>query len=87
MDAEGIGATSNDVDARVAKDFLEDQHREVRQLLGELEDAVPGHSVHRVQVAALMLAGGDWHQLESAVEVAKMDYRDVLAPAFYPDPL
>lgn len=38
----------------------------------------------RVKVAVLRMAGGDLKRLRSYVDLAKTDYRDVLAPAEYP---
>ena len=39
---------------------------------------------YRVQLAALKLANGNLKRLRYAIEDAKRDYRDVLAPAEYP---
>ena len=49
-----------------------------------MEGSVPEHSLRRVQVAALMLADGDRTKLREEIELACIDYRDVLAGAFYP---
>lgn len=39
----------------------------------------------RVRMAALKLAQGDLKRLAAAIETATCDYRDVLAPAEYPE--
>jgi hypothetical protein len=39
----------------------------------------------RVRMAALKLARGDLERLRAAIATAKCDYRDVLAPAEYPE--
>ncbi|HEY2572879.1 MAG TPA: hypothetical protein VGH65_02380 [Verrucomicrobiaceae bacterium] len=41
--------------------------------------------VDRVRLAILKLAGGNVEKLRQEIEVAKRDYRDVLAPAEYPN--
>lgn len=43
------------------------------------------HERSRVQLAALKLAGGDLKKLRLQMNIAKYDYRDVLAPAEYPE--
>jgi len=39
----------------------------------------------RVQMSILKLSEGKWEQLEQCVDVAKRDFRDVLAGAEYPN--
>jgi len=85
MDSEGFGATIEDVVELVHAGFAAEQHDLVWELLQRIATAVPEHSVRRVQVAALMLSCGDWSALEHQADEATIDYRDVLAPAFYPD--
>lgn len=85
MDGEGFDATLDDVEKLVREGFAAEEHDLVWGLLQGIETAVAEHSARRVQVAALMLARGDRSELERQVDVAAIDYRDVLAPAFYPD--
>lgn len=86
LDAEGFEATSEDVDERIRQDFAADQFSEVRRLLQRIEDSSTiTPPAHRVQMAVLLLAEGDWHRLEHYVGVAEDDQRDVLYWAFYPD--
>lgn len=85
MDDEGFGATADDVRALVRRSFTDEQQHRLSSLLEAIETAVPEHSARRVQVAALMLAQGDISTLEYYAAMAATDYRDVLAPAFYPN--
>lgn len=41
--------------------------------------------LERVQIAILKLSGGDLENLRAYVEIAKSDYRDVLASAEFPE--
>ena len=43
------------------------------------------HRANRVRLAVLKLAGGDFQALRREIDVAKGDYRDVLAYAEYPE--
>jgi len=85
MDSEGIGATAQDVQRQMALTFGHGDHAVVLELLRRMEADVPAHSVHRVQVAALLVGRGDLEDLRSQVDLARTDYRDVLVSAFYRD--
>ncbi len=41
-------------------------------------------SADRVRLAALKLSGGDLQRLQTAIDTACADYRDVIGPAEYP---
>lgn len=78
MDAEGSGATPDDVEAYIRRGYRSDRWAEVRRLLADVESP-------RVRVAVLINAGGDWASLVDNVELARIDARDVLVRAFYSD--
>jgi hypothetical protein len=48
-------------------------------------DLYHGPEKERVQIAILKLSGGDLESLREHVEIAKSDFRDVLAYAEYPE--
>ena len=70
--------TSSDVERVVRRDFPNEQFDVTIALLKESREPV------RVQLAALKLANGSLEKLRTHIEVAKRDYRDVLAAAEYP---
>lgn len=72
--------TPEDVDRIVRRDYPSDMIDEVFALLEGYESREP----YRVRLAALKLACGNIDDLKRYVEWAKMDYRDVIAPAEYP---
>lgn len=53
--------------------------------LYELLLSYEGNEPERVQMAILKLSGGDQEKLRHDIDVAKTDYRDVLAWAEYPE--
>ena len=75
--------TRADVERVVCRDFPEAMFVEVLSLLDEY-DATSGPPSARVQLAVLKLADGDMRALKRSVRDARMDYRDVLAWAEYP---
>lgn len=76
--------TPNDVERVVRRDFRAEELHEVMNLLNEYGAEKWHHERPRVQLAALKLAGGDLKKLRLQMNIAKCDYRDVLAPAEYP---
>ena len=85
MDQPVPDVSEQDVIRVVQRDFAPEQFDAVMTILSEYgtEDWQRGH--HRVRLAVLKLAGGDLDAVRSQVEVAKCDYRDILAYAEYPD--
>ena len=75
----------NDVIRIVKRDFLTNQFDTVMSILDEYGKEEWQHGVNRVRLAVLKLAGGDIQVLRREIDVAKRDYRDVLAYAEYPE--
>ena len=63
---------------RVARREFKNDFTTVMALLNDLETA-------RIKLAVLKLADGSVEKLRSNIDSAKCDYRDVLAPAEYPE--
>jgi hypothetical protein len=76
--------TAADVERIVRRDFPLDKYEFVRTSLNEYGSEGWHHEKVRVQLAILKLAAGRLDQLRSHLEMAKQDYRDVLAYAEYP---
>jgi len=77
--------TDADVDRIVRRDFSYDEHQRAIALLARYGSDDWHREAVRVRLAVLKLADGDMTRLEREVEVACRDYRDVLAPAEYPE--
>ena len=75
--------TPNDVERVVRRDFSNGQFDAVMALLNDCRIG-SGESA-RVQLAALKLTEGSREKLRAYLESAKLDYRDVLVAAEYPD--
>lgn len=74
--------TPNDV-ARIARrDFPEEQFDSVMAVLNGYESK---RERSRVRLATLKLANGDLNALRKQIATAREDFRDVLAPAEYPE--
>src|SRR5215468_7997202 len=76
--------TSDDVVRIVRRDFSAEQFADVMATLKEYGTEKWQQGIPRVQLATLKLANGDLEKLRKSIEIAKRDYRDVLAPAEYP---
>ena len=80
---------------RIAKLFSPaDQGLVSTRLIEECADTLPGFTpadsadIERVRFAVLKLSGGDFNALQRAIDLAKIDWRDVLVAAgFGNDPL
>lgn len=66
------------------KDFAHDDVDGILAVLDRYGVRPHEAEIHRVHMAILKLSDGDRALLESDVETAKRDYRDVLAYAEYP---
>jgi hypothetical protein len=75
--------TRGDVERVVRRDFPAEDWAEVQSTLDQYDTSGP--PIARVQLAVLKLADGDLALVRRSIEDAKMDYRDVLAAAEYPD--
>lgn len=74
--------TRADVERVVRRDYSIPENGRVLAILDEYHS--DGSDPSRVQLAVLKLAGGNIAALRREIEVAKKDYRDVLAYAEYP---
>lgn len=73
-----------DVERIVRRDFPPEQVHSVLAVLNEYGVEEWHREADRVRLAVLKLANRDSQQLRNWIGQAKMDYRDVLAPAEYP---
>ncbi|HKN66678.1 MAG TPA: hypothetical protein VJW73_10395 [Gemmatimonadaceae bacterium] len=69
--------------AKLSALFPANEHSAVLAALDAFESDDP-HGRARVQLAVLKLSAGRAESVPSLVQLAKLDYRDVLAPAEYP---
>jgi hypothetical protein len=77
--------TENDVIRIVQRDFPTKQFDAVMSILNEYGTEDWQRGVNRVRLAVLKLASGDLLALRREIDVARSDYRDVLAYAEYPE--
>ena len=77
--------TSDDVERVLRREFAKNDREEAWSILLEYGSEEWHRESDRVRVAALKLAGGTIAGLRAAIETANADYRDVLAPAEYPE--
>jgi hypothetical protein len=75
--------TEQDVARIVRRDFAENQSDAVMRVLNAFGAARSEGGRGRVHLAALKLANGNLDALKAQIEIAREDYRDVLAPAEY----
>jgi hypothetical protein len=76
--------TFNDVERIAHREFSDEQFSTVITLLKEYGTEAWQRECPRVQLAALKLADGSLEKLRAQIEVAKRDYRDLLAGAEFP---
>ena len=81
MDQPVPDVSQSDVARIVGRDFA----AEVRERVGELLDRTEEPLSPRVALAVLKLSDGDVEALAANVEVARADWRDVIAYAEYPE--
>jgi hypothetical protein len=84
MDQPVPKVSADDVIRIVRRDFSPDQCDAVLAILGEYGPDSEQWGGQRVRLAILKLADGSLDAVRRNVEIAKLDYRDVLAPAEYP---
>jgi hypothetical protein len=84
MDQPIPEVTEKDVIRIVQRDFPTKQFDAVMSNLNDYGTEDWQRGVNRVRLAVLKLAGGDLQALRREIDVAKSDYRDVLAYAEYP---
>lgn len=76
--------TAADIERVIHRDFPEAKVEDVLAILAEYGTEIWHKEKERVRLAALKLANGSMQELRRAIDRAKLDYRDVLAPAEYP---
>jgi len=76
--------TATDVERIVRRDFPTESYNAVMAALHQYGAEKWQREKHRVRLAVLKLSKGDQEELRRQIEVAKSDYRDVLAYAEYP---
>jgi len=69
----------------IRRDFAENQPDTALALVNTVGAARSERGRARVHLAALKLANGNLDVLKAQIEIAREDYRDVLAPAEYPE--
>lgn len=70
-----------DLDRIIRRDYPHHPETEIWEILHRY-----GHSeAHRIYAAALKEGDGDLSKLERAIELANLDYRDLLMAAEYPN--
>jgi hypothetical protein len=70
----------NDVLRIIERDFPNCDSKTIMDILREY----PKEESYRVYSAALKLSGGNVEKLRKWIDVAKVDFRDVISPAEYP---
>lgn len=78
---------SSDIQLVISQDFPEEQHEIVRDVLDWYGDQDYQRDPIRVRLAALKLADGDLGELKEMINAARVDYRDILSWAEYPNEL
>lgn len=74
-----------DVERIVRRDFPPEDFDTVISVLKQYGIEKWQRECARVQLAALKLAAGNLKRLQMHIDAAKIDYRDVLAPAEFPE--
>ena len=77
--------TREDVERIIHRDFSADKYAEVAAILEEYGKSERYRERERVQLAALKLADRQIDLLREEIKLAKIDYRDVLSSAEYPE--
>ena len=71
--------------AKARQCFPDEDQAKVMDILDLYGKESHVRELERVQIAILKLSGGDLENLRAHVEIAKSDYRDVLAYAEFPE--
>ena len=77
--------TEDDVRRIVRRDFPPKDFDTVMTVLRQYGGEKSQRESARVQLGILKLANGNVDELQKHIDVARVDYRDVLAPAEYPE--
>lgn len=74
-----------DIERVIKRDFKEHKNQVVMDILNEYGEKDYQRERERVCLAVLKLSEGDLEKLRRNMDIAKVDYRDVLALAEYPN--
>ncbi len=74
----------DDVLRILARDYSDENHESILSMLSQYVALPRSQNLHRVHLAVLKLADGSASNLQRYVDAAKIDFRDVLAPAESP---
>ena len=77
--------SEEDIERIVNRDFADSERETVFSILEEYGSDEWNREPERVRLAALKLSNGKIALLRRAIESAKNDYRDTIAPAEYPN--
>lgn len=76
--------TSIDLERVVKRDYSAGSQLEVMSILNQYGAESWQTEIVRVQMAVLKIADGELEEFKRQIEIAKCDYRDVIAAAEYP---
>ncbi len=76
--------TRQDVLRIIRREFPSEDPVAILEILDEYDTESSHGEPHRVHLAIMKLSGPDLGLLRAHLDVAKTDYRDVIAPAEYP---
>ncbi len=74
----------NDIDRIIKRDYPKEQSEFIKTILNQYQPEKSESKGIRVKMDSLKLAAGDVEKLRRLIEIAKIDYRDVIGPAEYP---
>jgi len=77
--------TESDIIRIIKRDYPAEQFDAVMSILNNYGTEDWPRGINRVRLAVLKIADGDLQALRYEIDVAKRDYRDVLASAEYPE--
>ena len=77
--------TESDIIRIIKRDYPAEQFDAVMSILNNYGTEDRPRGINRVRLAFLKIADGDLQALRHEIDVAKRDYRDVLASAEYPE--
>ncbi len=75
---------AKDIEEKINRDFKPpDETALVLSVLGDFADRHPDLSIDRILRCIVFVADGDMNTLEQAIDLAKLDYRDLIVWAEY----
>jgi hypothetical protein len=85
MEQPTPNVNETDVERIVRRDFSSQAVERAKAILNQFGGEIWHREKPRVRLACLKLAAGDLGKLQREIDTAKLDYRDVLASAEYPN--